>query len=130
MPADQRLALLKNMAASLFIHEQILTTEARAKELKRFAERLINLAKEDTVPRRRAVQKVLPRPPLKGKLMQKKAYREKEHPEREVVRKLFTEIAPRYRERQGGYVRVIKAPPRRGDAAPMAVVMLTGTEAE
>ncbi|OIO92512.1 MAG: 50S ribosomal protein L17 [Armatimonadetes bacterium CG2_30_59_28] len=129
MPADQRVALLKSMATSLFIHEKILTTESKAKELRRFADKIITLAKEDTVARRREVQKVLPRPPLDGHKMQERRYREKEHPERDVLNKLFTEIAPRYQTRDGGYTRVLKAPSRRGDAAPMAIVMLTGTEA-
>lgn len=129
MPADQRMALLKNLTASLFIHEKVKTTEGRARELKRFAEKLITMAKEDTVANRREVRKVLPRPPLDGHKIQKVKYRESDHPERDILEKLFTDIAPRYRDRPGGYTQLVKAPSRRGDSAPMAVVMLTVAEA-
>ncbi len=129
MPADQRIALLKSLTSALFTHEKIVTTEARAKEVRRFAEKLISMAREDTIANRREVRKVLPRPPLDGHRVQKKKYRESDHPEREVLNKLFTEIAPRYREKNGGYTQIVKAPPRRGDAAPMAVVLLMAVEA-
>lgn len=129
MPADQRIALLKSLTSALFTHEKIVTTEARAKEVRRFAEKLISMAREDTIANRREVRKVLPRPPLDGHRVQKKKYRESDHPERTVLEKLFTEIAPRYREKNGGYTQIVKAPPRRGDAAPMAVVLLMGVEA-
>ncbi|GBC99276.1 50S ribosomal protein L17 [bacterium HR17] len=105
-PAHRK-ALLRNLVASLFLHEKIETTYTRAKAAQRLAEKLITTAKEDTVAARRLVAEYIPNP-LR----------------REVVTKLFTEIAPRYKERNGGYTRVIKAGARQGDAAEMAVLML------
>jgi len=148
-PTDQRMALLKNQVQALFLHERVETTEARAKEVRRLAEKLITRAKQDTVANRRLVERYIQKPPLpsesKEKFAQRKArnavairknptvraWREAEHPEREILHKLFTEIAPRYRDRakdapggNGGYTRLVKLAPRRGDAAPRAVLML------
>jgi large subunit ribosomal protein L17 len=148
-PTDQRMALLKNQVQALFLHERVETTETRAKEVRRLAEKLITKAKQDTVANRRLVGRTIQRPPLpsesKEKFAQRKArnplairksptvraWREAEHPERDILQKLFTEIAPRYRDRakdapggNGGYTRLVKLPPRRGDAAPRAVLML------
>jgi large subunit ribosomal protein L17 len=88
--------MFRNMAASMLKHETIRTTLPKAKELRRVVEPLITLAKEDSVANRR-----------------------------EVVGKLFSEIGPRFKERPGGYLRILKTGPRPGDAAPMAIVMLT-----
>ncbi len=148
-PTDQRMALLKNQVQALFLHERLVTTEARAKEVRSLAEKLITKAKVDTVANRRYVERYIQKPPLpketKAQFAKRKArnpmavrrsvnvkaYREAEHPEREILAKLFTEIAPRYRDRakdapggNGGYTRIVKLPPRRGDAAPRAVLML------
>ncbi len=101
---SHRRADFKNMACSLFKHEMIRTTLPKAKELRRVAEPLITLAKEDTVHRRR-----LAFARLRDDAM---------------VAKLFTELGPRYKERPGGYLRVLKHGFRRGDNAPMAVVEL------
>lgn len=106
-PADQRMAMLKNIVASLFLHERIETTYAKAKEAKRIAEKLITIAKEDTIHSRRLVRRMIPNPL-----------------QRQVVNKIFNEIAPRYRDRNGGYTRIIKTGIRRGDGAQMAVLML------
>jgi large subunit ribosomal protein L17 len=148
-PTDQRMALLKNQVQALFMHERLVTTEARAKEVRSLAEKLITRAKVDTLANRQQVEKFIQKPPVaresKEKFEQRKrnnpmavrrnitvkAYREAPHPEREILEKLFTDIAPRYRDRakdqpggNGGYTRLVKLPPRRGDAAPQAVLLL------
>lgn len=148
-PTDQRMALLKNQVQALFMHERIVTTEARAREVRSLAEKLITKAKIDSVANRRYVESFIQKPPVPSeskdafekrkrtnplairKSPTVKAWREAEHPEREILNKLFTEIAPRYASRakdapggNGGYIRLVKLPPRRGDAAPQAVLML------
>jgi large subunit ribosomal protein L17 len=102
--SSHRKAMFKNMACSLFEHEVIKTTVPKAKELKRVAEPLITLAKEDSVANRR----------LAFSRMGSKA----------AVGKLFAEIGPRYQDRPGGYTRILKCGFRAGDAAPMAYVEL------
>jgi large subunit ribosomal protein L17 len=99
-----RRAMFRNMAASLFEHEKITTTLPKAKELRRVAEPLITLAKEDSVAHRR----------LAFDRTRNKA----------AVGKLFTELGPRYKDRPGGYTRILKCGYRPGDAAPMAIVEL------
>jgi len=99
-----RQAMLRNMSASLFRHELIRTTLPKAKELRRVAEPLITLAKEDSVHRRR------------------RAFAELR--DAEMVGKLFGELGPRYQARPGGYLRILKAGYRRGDGAPVAIVEL------
>jgi len=102
--SSHRKALFSNMVTSLFRHELIKTTLAKAKELRGQAEPLITLSKEDNVARRR------------------KAFAKLR--DREMVSKLFNELGPRYKERPGGYMRIIKCGYRIGDAAPMAYVEL------
>ncbi len=102
--ASHRTAMFRNMSASLFEHEAIRTTLPKAKELRRVAEPLITLAGTDTVANRR----------LAFSRLRNKA----------IVTKLFDELGPRYRERPGGYLRVLKAGFRAGDNAPMAFVEL------
>ena len=92
------------MAASLFRHETIKTTVPKAKELRRVVEPLITLAKIDGVANRRLAFSRLR--------------------DKEVVGKLFQDLGPRFKERPGGYVRILNFVPRAGDAAPMALVML------
>jgi large subunit ribosomal protein L17 len=99
-----RRAMFRNMAASLFEHEKITTTLPKAKELRRVAEPLITLAKEDSVAHRRLAF---------DRTRSKTA-----------VGKLFTELGPRYKDRPGGYTRILKCGFRPGDAAPMAIVEL------
>lgn len=99
-----RTAMFRNMASSLFRHELIKTTVPKAKELRRVAEPLITLAKEDSVHARRLAFARLR--------------------DKETVAKLFTELGPRYESRPGGYLRIIKCGYRAGDAAPMAYVEL------
>lgn len=103
-----RKALFRNMAASLIEHEVIKTTVPKAKELRRVAEPLITLAKEDTVANRRLAFARLRNPAAVGKL--------------------FGELGPRYQERAGGYTRILKAGHRAGDAAPVAYIELVGRE--
>ena len=102
--SSHRQAMFKNMASSLFKHELIKTTLPKAKELRRVAEPLITLAKADSVANRRLAF---------ARLRDKVA-----------VGKLFVELGPRYRERKGGYLRILKCGTRDGDNAPMAYVEL------
>ena len=102
--SSHRKAMFRNMATSLFRHETIKTTLPKAKELRRVAEPLITLAKEDGVANRRLAFARLR--------------------DKEVVGKLFKDLGPRFKERPGGYIRILKLGPRAGDAAPMALVML------
>jgi len=102
--SSHRKAMFQNMANSLFKHELIKTTLPKAKELRRVAEPLITLAKEDSVASRR----------LAFDRMRDK----------DMVGKLFSELAPRYKDRPGGYLRIMKCGFRAGDAAPMAYVEL------
>jgi large subunit ribosomal protein L17 len=102
--SSHRLAMLRNMANSLFTHEAIRTTLPKAKELRRVAEPLITLSKNPTVANRRLAFDRLR--------------------DRDVVVKLFDEIGPRYKARPGGYLRILKFGFRQGDAAPMALVEL------
>jgi large subunit ribosomal protein L17 len=102
-PSHQRL-MLGGLAAALFEHEKVRTTEAKARALRPVAERLITFAKRGDVAARREVLKSVP--------------------DRDVVHRLFAEIAPRMAERDGGYTRILKLGPRKGDGAPMAVIEL------
>ena len=102
--SSHRKAMFKNMAASLFEHELIKTTVPKAKELRKSAERLITLSKVDSVANRRLAFARLRND--------------------EIVNKLFTELGPRYLERPGGYLRILKCGFRAGDNAPMAYVEL------
>ena len=103
-PTDQRIAMLRNLTTSVLENERIETTVTRAKEVRKLAERMITLGKAGTLASRR----------------QALSFVTKE----DVVTKLFAEIAPRYTERNGGYTRIIKTGPRRGDAAEMAILEL------
>ena len=102
--SSHRKAMYRNMAASLFLHETIRTTLPKAKELRRVAEPLITLAKQDGASRRRLAYSRLR--------------------DDVAVGKLFNELGPRFRDRPGGYLRILKMGYRAGDAAPMALVQL------
>jgi large subunit ribosomal protein L17 len=102
-PAHERL-ILANLATALFEHGRITTTEARAKRLKPVAERLVQISKKGDLHARRRVLAVIRN--------------------KDVVHHLFAEIGPRYENRDGGYTRIIKVGPRKGDNAPMAVIEL------
>jgi large subunit ribosomal protein L17 len=102
-PAHERL-MLANLATSLFKHGRITTTETKAKRLRPLAERLVTFAKKDDLSARRRVRRVIR--------------------EKDTFVELFETIAPRYTNRPGGYTRIVKIGPRRGDAAPMAIIEL------
>ena len=102
--SSHRRAMLANMVSSLIEHGQITTSLVKAKEARRFAEKLVTMAKSDNVHHRRlAVARI--------------------H-DKSAVKKLFDEIAPKYADRNGGYCRIIKTGPRRGDAAEMCIIEL------
>lgn len=102
--ASHRKAVLRNLATSLFRHERVETTQAKAKELRPYAERLITLAKRGDVHARRLVGRKIA--------------------DREILGKLFDDIGPRYASRPGGYTRILKTGSRRGDGAEMAFIEL------
>jgi large subunit ribosomal protein L17 len=102
-PAHERL-MLANLATSLFQHGRIHTTEAKAKRLRPFAERLITKAKRGDLHNRRLIMRVIR--------------------DKEVVHRLVTEIGPFFDDRNGGYTRIVKTVPRKGDNAPMAIIEL------
>lgn len=99
---DQRHALLRGLAQSLVLHERIRTTEPKAKELRSYIEKLVTKAKKDTVATRRFVAR--------------------DFADKKAIQKLVSDIGPRYRDRSGGYTRIIKRAPRRIDAAKRAVI--------
>lgn len=102
-PKNQRKALLKSLATSLFLHGKIKTTEAKAKELRSSAEKMITRAKNNSIANRRVI----------GSILSDK-----------VSKKLFEEIAPKYLQREGGYTRIIKMGPRQSDSAKIVIIEL------
>ena len=105
---EHRIAMLRNQAISLFKHDRIKTTLEKAKELKRFAEKLITLAKKDTLHSRRIAAQDVHDP--------------------KVLQKLFSTLGPLYASRPGGYTRIVKLGWRKGDGAQIALVELVGRE--
>jgi large subunit ribosomal protein L17 len=106
--SDQRKALLRDLVTDIIINERIMTTEAKAYELKKLADRMVTLAKKGSLSaRRQAAQTVRFEEVKEGQ---------------NALQKLFSELGPRYQERNGGYTRIIKTVPRRGDGAPMAII--------
>ena len=102
--SSARKAVLRSLVTSLFRHERIETTEAKAKELRKVADKMLTLAKRgDLHARRQALAYIT---------------------DEDVVRKLFAEVAPKYKERQGCYTRIIKVGVRQGDAAPVVIIEL------
>lgn len=106
--SSHRSAMLQNLAVSILRHEAVKTTLPKAKEVRRVVEPLITLAKEDSVAKRRLAFDRLR--------------------DREIVTKLFNELGPHYKTRQGGYLRILKAGFRAGDNAPMAYIQLVDRE--
>lgn len=104
MTSSHRKAMFRNMATSLLRHEQLETTVAKAKDLRRVVEPLIALAAKDTLPGRRRAYSILT--------------------DKAVVHKLFADIGPRFKARKGGYTRVVRTRIRHGDAAELAVICL------
>ena len=103
-PTDQRRAMLRNMTTSLLENGRVITTVTRAKEVQKLADKMVTLGKANTLHTKRQALSFITK--------------------RDVVSKLFDEIAPKFAERNGGYTRVIKIGPRRGDAAEMAILEL------
>jgi len=110
-----RKALFRDLVTDLFIYERIQTTEAKAKEVRSVAEKMITLAKRGDLQARREAAAFV--------------RREQVDEEQDVLQKLFTELSQRYAERAGGYTRILKLGPRRGDAAPMVYLELVDQEA-
>lgn len=104
MPTDQRMAMLRGMVTFFLEKGSMETTVARAKEVRSLAEKMITLGKENTLHSRRQALSFITK--------------------EDVVKKLFEEIAPKYEERNGGYTRIYKTGPRRGDSAEMAILQL------
>jgi large subunit ribosomal protein L17 len=107
--SSHRRALLRNLTTSLFRHERIRTTVPKAKELRPFAEKLITLARRDDLHSRRIVLRQVD--------------------DKDVVKKLFSTLGPRFATRPGGYTRIMRLGPRQGDGAELAIVELVGSEA-
>ena len=103
-PTDQRIAMLRNLTTSFLETGRIETTTTRAKEVQKLAEKMITLGKENTLASRRAALAYITR--------------------EDVVAKLFSQIAPKYANRNGGYTQIYKLGPRRGDGAEMAIIKL------
>ncbi|GGB07701.1 50S ribosomal protein L17 [Macrococcus hajekii] len=112
--SDQRKAMLRDLATSLIVNERIETTEARAKELRKIVEKLITLGKRGDLHARRQAAQVLRRVEITNE----------DDTTQFAVQKLFNEVAPRYNERQGGYTRIMKVGPRRGDGSEMVIIEL------
>ena len=108
LKTGHRISLLRNLCTELFRHGRITTTDAKAKELRRFSEKIITLAKNDTVHSRRLVNTKIK--------------------DREVMATLFDTIGPSFSNRPGGYTRIIKLNYRKGDAAPVSSIELVGLD--
>ena len=106
---SHRAALYRNLVASLMVHDRIRTTDAKAKEIRRFADRMVTLGKEGSLAARRRAAAFMRNP--------------------SAVRRLFADVAPRFADRAGGYTRIVKLGFRPGDAAPMSMIELTGSSA-
>jgi large subunit ribosomal protein L17 len=120
-PQDQRKAMLRSMATSLFMHDEITTTLARAKALKEQADHIVTLAKRGDVHAMRQVLRLIYNQSTGAMATDEKTGKEVSET---VLRRIFKNVGPRFKDRKGGYTRVIPAHPRRGDAAPMALVQL------
>lgn len=108
--SSARKALFRDLVTDLFLNERIQTTEAKAKEVRSIAEKLITLAKKGDLHARRQAASFVRRETIDG--------------EQDAIQKLFAELAPRYAERPGGYTRILKLGPRKGDSAPMVYLEL------
>jgi large subunit ribosomal protein L17 len=106
--SDQRKAMLRDLVTALIIHERIETTLVKAKELKRLADKMVTLGKKNTLASRRKAAQTI-------------RFLDADN-DKNALQKLFDDIAPRYLERQGGYTRVFKLGPRRGDSTEMAII--------
>ena len=109
--SSARKALFRDLVTDLFLYERIQTTEGKAKEVRSIAEKLITLAKRGDLHARRQAAAFVRREQLEGS-------------DQDAIQKLFSELATRYSERPGGYTRILKLGPRRGDSAPMVYLEL------
>ena len=107
---DVRMALLRNLTSDVILHGRVETTEAKAKELKKLVDKMVTLGKRGDLHARRQAASFL--------------YKKQDENDEQVIQKLFGEISERYENVQGGYTRVLKLGPRRGDGANMAVIEL------
>ena len=108
LKTEHRLSVLRNLCTELFRHGRITSTDVKIKELKRFSEKIITTAKTDSVHSRRLVNTKIK--------------------DKDILKKLFEEIAPSFSERPGGYTRIVKLNFRRGDAAPISLIVLVGMQ--
>jgi len=108
LKTEHRLSVLRNLCTELFRHGRITSTDVKIKELKRFSEKIITTAKTDSVHSRRLVNTKIK--------------------DKDILKKLFDEIAPSFSERPGGYTRIVKLNFRRGDAAPISLIELVGMQ--
>ena len=108
LKTEHRLSVLRNLCTELFRHGRITSTDVKVKELRRFSEKIITTAKVDSVHSRRLVNTKIK--------------------DKDVLKKLFEEIAPSFLERPGGYTRIVKLNHRRGDAAPISLIELVGMQ--
>ena len=118
--SSQRKAMLRDLTTDLLINESIVTTEARAKEIRKTVEKMITLGKRGDLHARRQAAAF-----VRNEIASEN-YDEAtdKYTSTTALQKLFSEIAPRYAERNGGYTRILKTEPHRGDAAPMAIIEL------
>lgn len=107
-PTDQRIALLKNQVTDLFLHGKITTTESKAKETKKMAEKTLTRARKNDLSAKREVRKIVNN--------------------KEAFQKVFAEYVPRFQNRPGGYISIVKLPPRRGDGVDMAMLTFVGED--
>lgn len=129
LPSDQRMALLRGLVRSLIMHEKIETTEPRAKEARVIAEKLISLAKENSMHARRQARKVLPAPRAPKEMLSMHGKAQKKMREevqaQDPVKRLFDVVGPKFADKQSGFTRITKIGFRRGDAASMVKLELT-----
>ena len=117
---SQRKAMLRDLTTDLLINESIVTTEARAKEIRKTVEKMITLGKRGDLHARRQAAAF-----VRNEIASENFDEATEtYTSQTALQKLFDDIAPRYAERNGGYTRILKTEPRRGDAAPMAIIEL------
>ena len=123
--SDQRKALLRDLVTDLIINDRIVTTEAKAKEVQKLADKMVTLGKRgDLHARRQAAEIVRFENVVTTEVVdtKKKGKKEEVVKTQNALQKLFDEIAPSFKDRNGGYTRIYKLGPRRGDVAPMAII--------
>ena len=118
--SSQRKAVLRDLTTDLIINEAIVSTEARAKEIRKSVEKMITLGKRGDLHARRQAAAFVRNEVASQNFDEETG----NYSETTALQKLFSELAPRYAERNGGYTRILKTEPRRGDAAPMAIIEL------